>query len=115
MNKIENIATELSERQQSLQALMSLTVHIRELAESNDWVAALEEQRRRRIMMDDFFAMPCTPMESGNVASVIEGILAIDQEVSDMLYRQRGTMRQEANQSRKNIRNVDRYLSNSPA
>lgn len=114
MNNIESIPTALSARQQSLQILMSLTEHIQELAESNDWVAALNEQRRRRALMDKFFATPCTPMESSDVARVIEKILAVDQLVSDMLYLQRGTMTQEANKSCQNIRNVDRYLSNSP-
>ncbi|MFQ3199514.1 MAG: hypothetical protein ACI9SK_000221 [Zhongshania sp.] len=114
MNNIESIPTALGVRQRSLQAMMSLTEYIQELAERNDWVAALNEQRRRRILMDEFFATPCTPVESSAVASVIEKILAVDKLVSEMLYRQRGTMTQEANQSCQNIRNVDRYLSNSP-
>lgn len=114
MNNIESIPTALTARQRSLQALMSLTEYIQELAENNDWVSALNEQRRRRLLMDEFFATPCTPAESSDVASVIEKILAVDKLVSEMLYRQRGTMTQEANQSCQNIRNVDRYLSNSP-
>jgi hypothetical protein len=114
MNNIESIPTALGVRQRSLQAMMSLTEDIQELAERNDWVAALSEQRRRRILMDEFFARPCTPVESSAVATVIEKILVIDKLVSQMLYRQRGTMTQEANQSCQNIRNVDRYLSNSP-
>ncbi|WP_269620474.1 flagellar protein FliT [Zhongshania sp. BJYM1] len=113
MNNIENIARSLTTRQRSLQAIMALTEHIRELAENNEWVEALGEQRRRRLMMDDFFATPCSPAESSEVAEAIEGILAVDRIVSDMLYRQRGTLSQEANQSCRNIRNVDRYLSNS--
>ena len=113
MNNIEYISTALNARQRSLQALMGLTEKIRELAENSDWAAALIEQRRRRELMDDFFATPCTPNESSEVASVIANILAVDQLVSDLLYRQRGGLTQEASQSRRNTRNVDRYLSNS--
>lgn len=114
MKNIKSISTALSARQRNLQKLMSLTEYIQELAEANDWVAALNEQRQRRVLMDEFFAITCTPAESSDVAKVIENILAVDQSVSEMLYRQRGTMAQEASQSCKNIRNVDRYLSNSP-
>ncbi|CAA0099839.1 flagellar protein FliT [Zhongshania aliphaticivorans] len=113
MNNIENISTALTVRQQSLQALLMLTEQIRELAEQNDWAGALSEQRRRRSMIDKFFAMPCSPAESSAVASAIESMLLVDKDVTDMLYRQRGTLSQEANQSCRNIRNVDRYLSNS--
>ena len=113
MNNIANISTALTARQHSLQALVELTEYIRELAESNDWLAALSEQRRRRAPMDEVFATPCSPAESSDVASAIENILAVDQLVSEMLYRQRGSLAHEANQSCRNIRNVGRYLSNT--
>lgn len=113
MNNIEHISTALTARQQGLQALLVLTEQIRELAEQDDWAAALNEQRRRRAMMDEFFAMPCSPAESSAVASAIETMLNVDKEVTSMLYRQRGTLSQQANQSCRNIRNVDRYLSNT--
>ena len=113
MNNIETIPTALSTRQRSLQNLIAMTDYIRELAEANQWPEALSEQRKRRALMEDFFATPCSPIESSDVADAIENILAVDHLVSEMLYRQRGTMMQEANQSCRNIRNVDRYLSNS--
>ncbi len=103
----------LGARQRELRDILLMSEHIQHLAENNDWAEAVAEQLRRRALMDVFFAKECAPSESQQVAEVIEAILAIDQQVAEVLYQQRSAMLTDANQSRKNVRNVDAYLSHS--
>jgi hypothetical protein len=103
----------LSPRQRDLRELLVLTDDIRQMAQNNDWAEAVAEQQRRRALMDNFFSQEFAPAESQQVAEVIEEILKIDQQVADLLYSQRSAMLSDANQSRQNVHNIDKYLNNS--
>ena len=103
----------LGTRERELRDILLMSENIQHLAESNDWAEAVAQQYRRRALMDIFFAKDCAPSESQQVAEVIEAILNIDQQVTDILYLQRSSMLTDANLSRKNVRNVDAYLSHS--
>jgi hypothetical protein len=103
----------LNARQRDLRELLAISEHIQQLADSSDWAEAVAQQSRRRALMDAFFATECAPAESQLVGEVISAILAIDQQVADVLYQQRSTMLSDANQTRQNARNVGSYLSHS--
>jgi Spy/CpxP family protein refolding chaperone len=103
----------LSPKQRGLRELLVLTDDIRQMAENNDWAEAVAEQQRRRALMDNFFSQEFAPVESQQVAQVIEEILKIDQQVADLLYSQRSAMLSDASQSRQNVHNIDKYLNNS--
>ncbi|MDF1690904.1 MAG: flagellar protein FliT [Zhongshania sp.] len=105
----------LGARQRQLRDILLISESIQELANNNDWAEAVAQQTRRRALMDVFFSQECSPSESQQVAEVIEAILVIDQNVADVLYRQRSAMLTDANQSRQNVRNVDAYLTHSLA
>lgn len=103
----------LGARERELRDILLISENIQHLAENNDWAEAVAQQYRRRALMDLFFANDCSPSESQQVAEVIEAILNIDQQVTNVLYQQRSSMLTAANQSRQNVRNVDAYLSHS--
>lgn len=101
----------LGARERELRDILLMSENIQHLAENNDWAEAVAEQYRRRALMDAFFAKDCAPSESQQVAEVIEAVLNIDQQVTNVLYQQRSSMLTDANQSRQNVRNVGAYLS----
>ncbi|WP_373091318.1 flagellar protein FliT [Zhongshania sp.] len=101
----------LGARERELRDILLMSENIQHLAENNDWAEAVAEQYRRRALMDAFFAKDCAPSESQQVAEVIEAVLNIDQQVTNVLYQQRSSMLTDANQSRQNVRNVGTYLS----
>lgn len=103
----------LSSRQRELSALLDLSEQILSFAELGDWGSAVKLQRHRRLSMDAFFAEPCAPSESAEVARVIRDILSIDHQVSDILYNFRHRLAKESGAESRGMRQVDTYLSNS--
>lgn len=100
-------------RQRAVDELVELSESILRLCESGEWKQALEEQRRRRGLLDRFFATPCLDTESTSVAAMIEILLETDHRVSELLYRHRGEMLESAQSERRNAGNVGHYLANA--
>lgn len=102
-----------SKRQQQLAELYACSERILKLGEEGDWKQALETQRQRRVEMESFFAQPATREESGLIREVIEAILALDKQVSTMLYQQRSVMMDDVGQLRQNSRKLGEYVNHS--
>lgn len=100
-------------RQRAISELVALSDEIRESCEAGQWKEALERQRHRRVLLDNFFATPCTESESAGVAAMIESLLETDQLVSNLLYKHRGEMLESAQSERRAAGNVNRYLENA--
>ncbi len=103
----------MSVRQRELKELLDLSEQILSFAQLGDWTSAVKLQCYRRAGMDAFFAQPCPPADSAEVASVIEHILDIDRQVSDFLYGYRNQLLEESGVASRNMRQLDNYLSNS--
>ena len=103
----------LSPRQRALGELLDLSEQILSFAQLGDWGSAVKLQRYRRTGMDQFFAQTCPPSESADIARVIERILELDAQVSDILYNYRNKLVQESGAGTRSIRQLDSYLSNS--
>ncbi len=102
-----------SPRQQQLAELYAFSEEILALGERGEWRQALATQRRRRVNMDAFFSTPTSLEDSQLVREVIEAILELDRQISQMLYQQRGELVEEMGYARQNQRNLGEYVNNS--
>lgn len=100
-------------RQRAALELLELSESIRESCELGAWKDALEQQRNRRVLLDDFFASPCAESEASSVAAMIESLLETDNLVSALLYKHRGEILASAQNERRAAGNVNHYLENA--
>ena len=101
----------LGARAGELRDLLKLSEQVLVKAEEGSWNEAVSLQKVRRSALEEFFAEPCSSEESPLVADAIEEILAIDDRVSELVYTQRKQVMASGADQRRQVNNVNQYLS----
>ncbi len=103
----------LSPRQQALRDLLLMSETILGCAQQEQWLDALPLQQQRRRAMTEFFEQACSDSEAELVAAVIEAILAVDAQVSELLHSQRSSLLDQGAARRRNTTHLNRYIQHS--